>query len=577
MGQRSGWLSRVLAVMASIVIVASACGSDDSSSSGDGSSSDAVSEPTGGSDSDDGETPGLGSAEIDDSGEIQRGGSITYGVEAETNAGWDLSRSSCPRSCLQVARTFFDPLAVVNADGEIEGYLLESFEFDSERSMWVLTLRPGIEFHNGEPFNAAAVVAHYENLLEPESIAAPSLSYVESVTAADELTVEVFVPPGEDGTPAPAAGFPGQLVTQTGLVRAPEMIDDPDGHLNPIGTGPYVFDEWLPNDHLTVVRNDSYWRDGEDGEPLPYLDEITFKPLPEGRASAVLSGTIDVMHSTEVADLEKFVDNDGFLLETSDTFAEPGYLMINQDSPPLDDVRIRRALALCIDMQTVVDVRSSGIPTVANGPYAPGSIGYLEDTGFPGFDPEEGKALIEEWEAENGPLRKLGFGTVAGNSALVTAQLYAQMLADCGIETDNRQTEFGELVESGQLGDFDILTWRFGGGPDPTSMYTFWHSSQARPVGESSVNFNRIRDDVIDENLDRMREASDPEELREAAEAINRRFGEQVYNIWTTWTLWGIAYSDRLHQVTKMGLPDGGEALPISEGNHFLTEAWVSE
>jgi len=94
-------------------------------------------------------------------------------------------------------------------------------------------------------------------------------------------------------------------------------------------------------------------------------------------------------------------------------------------------------------------------------------------------------------------------------------------------------------------------------------------------VGESSVNFNRIRDDVIDENLDRMRSASDPEEFRESAEAISLRFGEQVYNLWTGWTVWGIGYNDNIHQVTVLSLPGGGFALPLSSGNHFLTEAWV--
>jgi len=171
--------------------------------------------------------------EVSDELQIQRGGSITYALESETAAGWDLSRSACPRSCLQVAQTIFDPLITVDADGEFVGFLLESFEFNIERSVWILEIRPGIEFQNGEPLNAEAVALHLRTLLEPESISALSLNYVESVTAVDDLTVEVLVPPGEGGEPAPAAGFPGQLAGQVGLVRAPAMIADPEAARTP--------------------------------------------------------------------------------------------------------------------------------------------------------------------------------------------------------------------------------------------------------------------------------------------------------------------------------------------------------
>jgi hypothetical protein len=109
----------------------------------------------------------------------------------------------------------------------------------------------------------------------------------------------------------------------------------------------------------------------------------------------------------------------------------------------------------------------------------------------------------------------------------------------------------------------------------------WWTSENAGPVGELSLNFGRFRDDVIDENLQIIRESGDEAERIAAAEAINTRFAEQVYNIWTDWTLWGIPYQDRVHGVlTPIALPDGGESA--TDGIGFsgavnVTQLWVDQ
>ena len=109
----------------------------------------------------------------------------------------------------------------------------------------------------------------------------------------------------------------------------------------------------------------------------------------------------------------------------------------------------------------------------------------------------------------------------------------------------------------------------------------WWTSENAAPAGEIGLNFGRIDDPVIDENLDIVRESQDPAERQAAAEEINRQFGEQVYNIWTSWVIWAIPYQSRVHGVqTPVVMPDGTESTVTGigfTGAINLPQLWVDD
>ena len=116
------------------------------------------------------------------------------------------------------------------------------------------------------------------------------------------------------------------------------------------------------------------------------------------------------------------------------------------------------------------------------------------------------------------------------------------MWADAGIDVELVPVPQDQLIFRALTGDFDVLFWRNHAGFDPLLQYHWWHSTTASDPPDLSVNFSRIRDPIIDENLDILRRSADPDERRAAAEAINRRFGEQVYDIWLTWPVWAIVH-----------------------------------
>jgi peptide/nickel transport system substrate-binding protein len=338
-----------------------------------------------------------------------------------------------------------------------------------------------------------------------------------------------------------------------------------------------------------VARNDNYWLSDADGNQYPYLDEIEFVVQEEDltRERALVSGEIDMTHTDKgesVISLREEVDSGNLAMYEIRDSPATTYALINKAAPdsPVADVRIRQAMAYATDQELRNQSRTGGVFEIANGPFSPGSPGYLEDNGFPEFDQDKARELVDEYKADVGVDEvKIRFDTTADPDNRATVELLQQMYSEVGIEVEIAQYEQGEFITNALNGDFEVFTWRGHGGTSPDTERVWWHSETALPVGEIALNFGRIEDDVIDENLQTIRETEDQAVVTEAAEAINRRFAEQVYNIWSDWVFWSIPHKNRVHGVqTPLLLPDGTPSAIRSigaVGGVSLTQVWVDD
>ncbi|HLT70298.1 MAG TPA: ABC transporter substrate-binding protein, partial [Acidimicrobiales bacterium] len=195
-----------------------------------------------------------------DAGPPQYGGKMVYGLEAETTNGWCLPEGQLAIAGIQVARAIYDTLTVPNGDGEFVPFLAESVTADPSYTDWTIRLRPGIRFHDGSPLTAEVV----KNNLDAYRGQYPGrtsllfqfvLADIDTVNVVDELTLQVT-------TKRPWPSFPSFLYSSGRLgIIAQAQLDDPETCAsNLIGTGPFKLEEWKVNDHLTVVRNEDYWR-----------------------------------------------------------------------------------------------------------------------------------------------------------------------------------------------------------------------------------------------------------------------------------------------------------------------------
>ncbi len=560
------WL-RILAALLALGLVAVACGGSDD---------------TGGGGSGGGDDEAATDGDPDEGTEPVRGGSLVYAREAETSSPWTPAQMICDTSCHQAVRGIFDTLTFADDNGDPHPYLLESYEPNATFDEWTFTAREGITFHDGTPFDADALVDHFERMRD-STLVGNAIQAVTNVEKVDAMSVVIT-------TDTPWANFPVYFAGQPGYVASPTWLAAVDAGTapatEPVGTGPFVFEAYTPGDSFSMTRNEDYWLIAPDGEPYPYLDRIEFLVQEEDatRARALQSGEVDITHTDRGPDIVEMRDQAEAgtlqLFEMMDR-QSVSYALINvaAEGSPVQDVEVRRAMAMAIDQEFRNQSRTAGVMTVANGPFAPGYPGYLEDTGFPAHDPEAAAAIIEEYEAENGPI-VISYRTTADPDNALTVELIAQDLAEVGIEVEIDQTEQGSFIQEAVLGNFEVFTWRnHGSAGGPETERVWWHSENADPIGAVALNFGRFQDDVIDENLQVLRESQDEAEQLEAAENINRRFGEQVYNIWADWVFWVIGYQNDVHGVqTPLVLPDGTEGLVqgIGSGGAIgLPQLWV--
>ncbi|MET1041180.1 MAG: ABC transporter substrate-binding protein [Acidimicrobiales bacterium] len=557
---------RIAAALLALGLVAGACGGTDDSGGGGG----------GGGDSDEAQgDPDEGTTPV-------RGGTLIYAREAETSSPWTPAQMICDTSCHQAIRGIYDTLTYVGEDLEAHPFLLESFEPNATFDQWTFVARDGITFHDGTPFDADAMMDHFERM-RASTLVGNAIQAITDVQKVDDMTIQISMD-------TPWVDFPIYFAAQPGYVASPTWLAAVDAQTadatEPVGTGPFVFAEYNPGDNFRMTRNEDYWLEAPDGEPYPYLDEIEFLVQEEDatRSRALQSGEIDITHTDRGPDIEDLRQAaDAGTLEVYEMDIRQGvtYALINvaADSP-LQDVEVRRAFAMAVDQEFRNESRSAGVFDIANGPFSPGTMGYLEDTGYPAYDPEGAAAIVEEYEAANGPI-EFSYRTTADPDNALTVELISQNLADVGIDVTIDQTEQGEFIQQAVLGNFEAFTWRGGGVIDPETERVWWHSEDADPIGEIALNFGRFQDDVIDENLQVLRESQDEAERTTAAENINRRFGEQVYNVWADWIFWIMAYQNDVHGVqTPLVLPDGSPGLVQGVGSNgaiSLPQIWMDQ
>ncbi|HEX7131576.1 MAG TPA: ABC transporter substrate-binding protein, partial [Iamia sp.] len=431
-------------------------------------------------------------------GDIQRGGSVTYGIEAETGDGWCLQESQLAISGILVARAIYDTLTVPNADGEYVPYLAEDVQPNDDFTEWTITVRDGVTFHDGSELTAEVVKNNLDAYRGAEGDHARSpllflfvLDNIESVEVSGDKDVVVT-------TKVPWVAFPAFLYSSGRLgITGQAQLDNPDScNTDLVGTGPFMLEDpsdWVEGREFRAVKNPDYWQEAPDGEPYPYLDELVFEPIIESeqRVNALLSGDIDLAHFSGAPDLISLrseEESGNVRTIESNANAEVAFLQMNVSKAPFDDARIRRAMALAVDRDDFTETINRGEFEMAAGPFGPGSPAYLEDTGFPvNHDLDEAKRLIAEYEAENGALPPIVYQATPGALTQETALYVQQAAAEIDVEIELQTVQQDALIDNAISGAFDIMGFRNYPGGDPDELYVWFK-------GQSPVNFSRFDD-----------------------------------------------------------------------------------
>ena len=273
---------------------------------------------------------------------------------------------------------------------EVVPGLAESWSSSPDGLTWRFRLRRGISFHDGTPLDAAAVKASLERLVSPsEALARRSLLAPLLAEVRTEGDREVVL-----RLSRPSAALPRLLAHTAGSIVSPRALAAWGKGIarHPSGTGPFRFLEWVPGDRLVLERNPHYW----DRDRGPFIDLLVFRPVPEAASRAMLleTGQVEAAYPVSPVDFLRLAGKPRLRM-----VAEPSqrvvYVGINTRRPPLDDLRVRKALNYAVDREGIVEKLLMGLGSPADSPLAPSPWGHAS-TVRDRYDPGLAAALLAQ-------------------------------------------------------------------------------------------------------------------------------------------------------------------------------------
>jgi peptide/nickel transport system substrate-binding protein/oligopeptide transport system substrate-binding protein len=360
--------------------------------------------------------------------------------------------------------------------------LAESYEISPDGMTFTFKLRPGVKFHNGRELTAEDIKYSIERVLNPatqspgagffasikghEAVTGGQATELEGITVVDPQTIKFELS-------RPDATFLHVMALNFAHVVPKEAVEEhgADFGKNPVGTGAYKLAEWTLGQRLVFEKNADYWREG-----VPFLNRITFEIGQEPNVALLRlqQGEVDILGDgippaqfLQVKDDPQYKD---WIVEGGQLHT--GYVTMNVNTPPFDDVKVRQAVNHAINKDRIVRIiNNRAVP--ANQPLPPSMPGYTKDYQGYAYDPEKAKALLAEAGQAEGFSTELYAMNTDPNPRI--AQAIQQDLAAVGIQAEIKALAQANVIEAGGNGSAPMI-WSGGMAwiadfPDPSNFY----------------------------------------------------------------------------------------------------------
>ncbi len=441
-------------------------------------------------------------------GEPVRGGTLTIAQADYPEEGFNpVVRGCCVE--VQVLRNVYDSLVAIDFDETIHPWLAESFEQSPDGLTYTFKLREDVKFHDGEPFNAAAVKANFDKITGDKeyapSVAKSTFQNLLATEVVDEYTVRTVLS-------EPTANWLSTLASLQGAQISPKSLAGPDaatGGVGFAGTGPFTLSEVVEGAELRFKRNEDYnWPSAlAEHEGPAYLDELVVKVVPEPnvRAGLLTSGEVDAIAQIAPADIALFDDADGFQFESRPSNVSPYSLYFNVTGDNTKDVRVRRALREAVDLNPIIDTVLQGSSERAwsiVGPESPFYDAKYENAY--GGNVDEANKLLDEagWTGRD----KDGYRTNAAGQRLtvrviatepkpplstVLEAYQAELRTNAGVEVDLQFRDEGTVDVVRETNAYEAFPRAVGGTDIGVVLEKIYETGGA-------INGPKLEDPVVD-------------------------------------------------------------------------------
>jgi len=414
--------------------------------------------------------------------------SITYGltlapsgIDPHINASAELG---IPLSSVYDTLVFQDP----NSGAFVPG-LAESWTISSDGLTYTFQLREDVTFHDGTVFDADAVEANLQYILNPDHVSQKAimmLGPVARMEIIDEFSIAIQL----QEPFAPLLDSLAQVYLGMASPTALEEWGPEEYQFHQVGTGPYRFVEYIPNDHLTLEKNDDYaWGPSIYNNAVAQIDRITFQFYedPATRSLALESGEVDILGEVPPHNAARLEMSDEFRLYPVPIPGQPLQFFFNTLQPPTDDPLVRQALIRSVDREFIVETIFGSYSPLAQGPLSASTIGFSPEYAYPDYDPDKSQEALDDlgwgFDDSNGtryrddqPLQ-LNIVVPPWGSNPEVGQLIRAAWEKLGAEVSLEVAPgFGPLKQSQDAGNYHAIGINFF-GTDPDLLRSFYFST----------------------------------------------------------------------------------------------------
>jgi ABC-type transport system substrate-binding protein len=437
------------------------------------------------------------------------GGTLTMAVEEESKGFEPIKVGTLSTSSRSVIMAVEERLFDIDKKGTLLPELGLSASPSKDGKTWTIKLRKGVSFHDATPFNADAVVQHWERILDSKNHfrGAATMQAIESIRKVDDFTVRFQLK-------HPWVPFKDLLASTNAIaayIPSPKAVKEGTQDRAPVGTGPYKFKEWVA-DRLVLVKNPGYWQKGK-----PHLDSVVFRTVPDmqTRFAGLKSGELDVILTDRGASVVQAKTDKSLNVYSSEANGAETFLL-NTSLPPLNDVRVRRALAHAWNQEFYIKASYKDTISVARDPFggtlACGDLGYRE------YDPEKAKKLI----AEYGKPVNLELQITNTPRGKEFGEIIQRMLKEIGVGVTIVPLTLGQRNKRVFAGDYQMTGWHLFDGTDmgPT-LYANLYS-------KSALNFSRYQNPEMDRLLTTAQLSTNPKDRQNALCGAARQINDEA-------------------------------------------------
>jgi len=395
---------------------------------------------------------------------------------------------------------------------------------DLNPTTWELKLRTGVQFHNGEPFNAEAVKFTIDRILDPatKSVTRGNFTWIKEVKVIDENTVQLITT-----KPFPAAP---EFLTLAYIVppKYLKSVGDEEFSRKPVGTGPYKFVEWKKAEHLIVEANAGYWKDSPKG--MPKIKTIVFRTIPETttQIAELLSGGVDIIRNVPPDQIAVVKDSPNARISATKILRVNSLLLDNAgraSNTPLTNQKVREAIAHAINVDEMLKTILGGYAERTATGVNPLHFGFDGSIKPYPYDPERAKKLLAEAGYPNG--FEITLNTYSGTITSMDqmADAVTGYLAKVGIKVRRRHIEdVGMWTTSGKEGKLEGIQYYSWG-----SNSIFDADAILYALTYSKEPLSYTKDAVLDQLLDEGRTQIDPKKRQEAYTKAQKLIHEKFY------------------------------------------------